>query len=329
MTAFAHASALRHFINFCDRERPDVVSMMPEQFDTARRVTKKSEMVPTELLVDLLEEAAKQPGAEEIAVNYAGCVSLQGFGPANLLWTHCVNVGEIIRYSKKFTHIDNASIATHSSQIGIEVHWHFAVTCSGQQGVAQFSTAVLVHAVRMLRQAFNSNWSPIRIEVQHAKPNQTRDIRQFYRCPVSYNATSYSIIFNSADLDIPLKKCTAESFSFLERRLSRLSEASPMTIQGQVENIIESELACGSVDLENISDILATKPRTLQYKLHEAGTDYNTILKRVRIRRADHYFMQSQKPTLTRLSELLGYGELSSTSRFLKKEMGRNLKADV
>ncbi|HEC27060.1 MAG TPA: AraC family transcriptional regulator [Gammaproteobacteria bacterium] len=80
-----------------------------------------------------------------------------------------------------------------------------------------------------------------------------------------------------------------------------------------------------SVTDSSVSEAVYTSKRSLQRKLHEKGTTFKTILTEVREDLALKY-IHDRKLTLTEISFMLGFSEMSSFSRAFKRWTGESPK---
>jgi len=88
-----------------------------------------------------------------------------------------------------------------------------------------------------------------------------------------------------------------------------------------VQETVARLVACGYPTIEQTARALGCSPRTLQRRLHDAGTSYGEVVDRVR---ADAAIRMLEDPSL-RLYEIgaaLGFADPSSFSRFFRRIRG-------
>ena len=85
----------------------------------------------------------------------------------------------------------------------------------------------------------------------------------------------------------------------------------------QVKAAIIDGLANGAVTEKSVAAEMYTTPRNLHRKLHKEDTSFKQLLTEVRQDLAQQY-IQDRSKTLTEISYLLGFSEVSSFSRAFK-----------
>ena len=94
-------------------------------------------------------------------------------------------------------------------------------------------------------------------------------------------------------------------------------------IQNRVITQIIEQLPSGNLSDTSIAEALYMNTRTLQRRLKEAGTSYTKLLSQVRNDLAMKY-IREKNLTLTEISFLLGFSEMSSFSLAVKKWTGKS-----
>jgi len=92
----------------------------------------------------------------------------------------------------------------------------------------------------------------------------------------------------------------------------------------QLKAIIVKNLPSGNVSTEQVAEELC---RSLQRKLHELGTTFKKEFEKCRKDLAETYVSEA-KMSLTEISFVLGFTEISSFSRSYKRWIGHSPNAD-
>ena len=93
----------------------------------------------------------------------------------------------------------------------------------------------------------------------------------------------------------------------------------------RVKVAIIDQLPSGNVTEDTVAEAIFISKRSLQRKLNEKGTTFKTILTDVRQDLALKY-IHDRKLTLTEISFMLGFSEMSSFSRAFKRWTGESPK---
>jgi AraC-like DNA-binding protein len=80
-------------------------------------------------------------------------------------------------------------------------------------------------------------------------------------------------------------------------------------------------LPTGRASIAEVAAALGINLRTLQRRLANEETAFSTLIAGVRRELAERY-LASPSYTLTRVAEMLGYGQLSSFTRWFSEEFG-------
>lgn len=139
---------------------------------------------------------------------------------------------------------------------------------------------------------------------------------QFFDAPVRFDAPQTCARFPAEILDWPVPNADVSLFPVLARHAEQLlaareREARQPEIINAVREKIVALLAHDCARLGDVADALGNTPRTLQRKLAEAGTRYQTVLDATRRELAEQY-LREPGMTMTEVAFLLGYREQSS-----------------
>ncbi|MCY1522904.1 HTH-type transcriptional activator RhaR [compost metagenome] len=88
-----------------------------------------------------------------------------------------------------------------------------------------------------------------------------------------------------------------------------------------VGKLLRRQLPSGQVTIEQVAEQMKISPRSLQRYLHAEGTSFQKLLDQTRQSMATRY-MRDSSVSLTQLSELLGYADLSAFSRAFSRWNG-------
>jgi len=144
-----------------------------------------------------------------------------------------------------------------------------------------------------------------------------------FRCPVEFNATDTQLELHLTDVDKRLTGTNDQLARLNEHIVVKyLAHSAKKDILNRAKAAIIDGLASGAVTETSISDTLHMTPRNLHRKLLKEGTSFKALLTDVRKELAQQY-SQDRSKTLTEISYLLGFSEVSSFSRAYKGWTGR------
>jgi len=175
----------------------------------------------------------------------------------------------------------------------------------------------------LCRGAYGPGCDPLEVAFTHAAPACQGDYFALFRCPVRFNAPVAELVFDRALVERPLPAANRE-----------LARANDSILRGYVDQLAADDLVSraktaildhlpsGAPSAAVIAKDLYLSARTLQRRLAEAGTAYSDVLDAVRRDLAEQYIADPNR-SLSEISYLLGFSELSGFSRAFRRWTGR------
>jgi AraC-like DNA-binding protein len=181
------------------------------------------------------------------------------------------------------------------------------------------SAATIVH---MCRVACGRDFDPDGVELPHEGRGCRRRRQEFFRAPILYGAREIAILVNAGRARRPLPSANAELAHANERVIADyLAALGGGSTSVRVRRQLIDDLPSGDVTEEGVARALHMSRRTLQRKLGDEGTTYAAVLQDVRRELAES-FIRDDSLTLSEITYLLGFSEVSSFSRSFKRWTG-------
>ena len=181
--------------------------------------------------------------------------------------------------------------------------------------------------VGMCRAAYGKGCDPLEVAFTHDAPACQGDYFGLFRCPVRFNAPDPQLVFDRALVERPLPASNRElaraNDAILRTYIDQLATGD---IVSRVKAAVLDHLPSGSPGAEVIAKDLFMSARTFQRRLADAGTAYTDILDAVRRELAAQYITDPAL-SLSEISYLLGFSELSGFSRAFKRWTGHSPSA--
>lgn len=172
------------------------------------------------------------------------------------------------------------------------------------------------------------------VELVHQPTQQAQEYQQFFPVPISFGAQRNALIFDAAILAEPLSLTDGYLTELHEQMLeSQLAQITQQTVAQKVRYCLRSAAEL-TLTRDDIAEILHISSRSLQRKLKECDTSFQTLLDEERYARACYYLEQTAL-SLTNISAQLGFSESSVFTRAFKRWSGmapneyRHLKTSV
>ena len=175
----------------------------------------------------------------------------------------------------------------------------------------------------VLRELSGESWTPVCINFHYDEPEQKWFYKSFFHAPVVFSSDFDGFVFNSCDLDIVISERQDKLLSVLDDYMENLKEDTADELSQQVKHVIRQSIVHGKCDFNQIAGVFNTSKRTLQRKLKMHDTSFQQLRKEVRFELATQYLRETNK-SLSNVSELIGFAELSIFSRTFKNRFGES-----
>ncbi len=174
----------------------------------------------------------------------------------------------------------------------------------------------------MCRALAGSDFRPREVAIAHAAPRRTEAYRSLFGCPVRFRVEHCRFLVTREEADAP-RTAPPEHLEQLHDRLmlEYLREMDAEALEARIRALIVELLPSGKVTDSRIARELHMTSRTLQRRLRERGVTFKQLLTEVRVELAEQYLREGRH-TLSEISFLLGFSELSAFSRAFRRWKG-------
>jgi len=168
-----------------------------------------------------------------------------------------------------------------------------------------------------------ANLDPARVCFTQPKPRNTGRHYALFRCPLEFDCAARKLVLRVGDVDKRLTGANDELARLNEHIVVKyLAHSAKADIVNRVKAAIIENLASGTVTETTIAEALHMTPRNLHRQLSKEGSSFKRLLTEVRRELAEQYIHDRSK-SLTEISYLLGFSEISSFSRAFKGWTGQ------
>ena len=182
-------------------------------------------------------------------------------------------------------------------------------------------------AVQLCRMVYGEPFNPTRVTFRHPVATNAHAYYEFFRCQLDFDAEATELVMPVAVADEELPGFNPQLVhKFDELIIDYLRQRDRSDIVGRVRGAIFEELPSGEVSLEKTAAMLNMSGRNLARKLADQGQSFKGLLTEVRRELAEKY-IRDRSLTLTEISFLLGFAEMSSFSRAYKGWSGSSPSA--
>ncbi|WP_437730401.1 AraC family transcriptional regulator [Sorangium sp. So ce1335] len=179
--------------------------------------------------------------------------------------------------------------------------------------------------LRCFRQCAGVEFSPLRVTFRHAAPRDLAAHRDFFRCPLEFEAPRDGFAFPASLLEIVPRDANPALSEFFFRHaedLRRRRAAEPSRTSDQAREVVARLLASGEPSASVVARRLGTSERSLRRHLEEEGTTLRQIVGEVRHQTAEELLREGDA-SLTEIAFLLGFSDVATFARAFKRWSGR------
>jgi len=182
--------------------------------------------------------------------------------------------------------------------------------------------AVAAMVITMCRASFSPSFIPRYVWLAHPRPACADKLAAFFRAPVEYDAEQVGILIGEHEATAPLPTSSPELAHANEKViLDYLARLDRSHVAPQLKAKLVDALPSGAPDVEHLASALNMSLRSLQRKLQEEGTSFNTLLDETRRELATCY-IDDRQLSISEISYLLGFSEPANFTRAFRRWTG-------
>lgn len=311
---------LTHYVDVARRIGVDPYAMIKQAGIRADFLNEPDNLLAASAAMRLVEDTAVAARCEAFGLLLAEQATNASLGPVGLLLqvepTVRDAVQALIRYQKLFNDVLSFDL-DEASEIPI-IQLRMAPGLASRQLIE----AILGQTVQVLRAVSGGRWQPESVHLRHAAPADPAAHKRLFRCAVEFDAAFDGIVCAPGALEIQSPQGNADLAVHARKYLDILSAGQETTsTTDQVRQAINKLIGSGSITRNKVAGVLAINPRMLQRMLEYEGTNFAVLLNECR-RELSHRYITTSSKCLLEISELLGYANASSFSRWFSREFG-------
>jgi AraC-like DNA-binding protein len=277
--------------------------------------------------LDLLRnDVADQTGDRFFGLREAEYILPSHIGALGFAWLASTSLRSAMERLQRYIQVihEKTEITLKEDSTALIVGIHSEATTSNDYHGDSGNLAVLT---RMCRFIVGEDWNPDRVTLAHPAPADTSYYFQYFRCPIEFNAEHHSIHIDRQQADQHLTGSNKQLAQLNDHMVVRyLASQSRGDIVSQVKTAILENLGEGGICESIVAESLHMSTRNLHRKLNSVNTSFKTLLLETRSELANQYINDASL-TLTEISYMLGFSEISSFSRAYKRWTGQSPSA--
>ena len=274
----------------------------------------------------IMAEAAELSGDPVFGLKEAKYFLPSHLGPLGFAWLASTSLQSAFERLQRYIHVlhEKIEVSVFEEPRALVVSMHVNAESANR---FERDISILGILVKMSRFIAGEGWNPLKITISHPAPVDTSYFFQLFRCPVEFDAQLNSIHIDGQQAVEHLTGSNKQMAQLNDHMVIRyLAAQSKDDIVSQVKAIILEHLGEGGICESVVAQDLHMSTRNLNRKLNAANTTFKTLLLETRSELASQY-INDPGLTLTEITYMLGFSEISSFSRAYKRWTGQSPSA--
>jgi len=277
--------------------------------------------LPAEAVVSLLEDSARLSGRSDFGLRMAEARRLTDFGAISLLIMHQPTLRDVLTTLTRHLNMLNESLAMHvvdNGELAI-IKEELAVDVPGSK--SQCVELIVGAMYGLLKDLLGEDWRPLSVHFTHAAPADLATHRRFLKGDLEFESSFNGIVLPVSDLQKPNRAGNPALAQYAQQYLDTMHPDAPKSMINEARKAIYLLLPLGTASVARVARAVGLHERTLQRRLAADGFEFSDLVKEARRDLALRY-ISDKRHSITRISETLGYGQLSSFTRWFSAEFG-------
>ena len=238
-------------------------------------------------------------------------------------WMSSSTLRSALQRLQRFIHIVNRDLEVRLEENDQGLCIEVVTTCEeSPRSEPWYADADMSNIITMCRANYGQRLNPVSVSFRHPAPDCSGEYFALFRCPVHFDSERTCMLLSRQDVDRRLPGSNPMMSQIHDQEIIRyLARLDKNDIVQKVKNAIIELLPDGRLSDNKVAEALFMSPRNLQRKLEAEGTTFKTLLTEIRRDLALKY-IQDAELTLTEISFMLGFSEMSAFSRAFKQWTG-------
>lgn len=257
--------------------------------------------------------ALETVGGRDLGLRIASQALPHQLDVATMAALHAADLGDALRKKARYKRLScpqDITVEIRGGEARVRYHWTRA---EGELPMLLVDTT-FANTLALARRGTGTQVTPLRLELARRRVDPAALTRHF-GCPIRFDAPADVLVFDAAALAIPFVTHNADLVAMLLPGLeAALDERPGRTLADDVRLALRRRMTGERPSVDQLARDLHIAPRTLQRRLGELGTSYQSLLDDVR-HQAARNLLSTTDLDASEIAFLLGFEELNSFSR--------------
>jgi AraC-like DNA-binding protein len=320
--AFVRAAALTNYVKVAGEVGLTPSRLLRDAHLDAKALSSLEIRLPAATVGSLLEASASLSGCPNFGLRMAESRRLSDFGPIGLLLMHQPTVSHALTIVIRYQNMLNEALAMRIEETRdlVLIKEELAAEFPGRKTQ---SVELLVGVMYgLIRSVLGEKWTAAAVHFTHAAPGDLSVHRRFFRAPVQFDSEFNGIVCLAPDFHKPNPAADPVLARYAERYIDTMQSEVSGAAASDVRKAIYLLLPLSRASIVHVASTLGLNIRTLQRRLAGEGAEFSDLLNQVRRELAVRY-IADKRNSVTRIAGTLGYGEVSSFTRWFIAEFGK------
>ncbi|QTF09840.1 AraC family transcriptional regulator [Brenneria izadpanahii] len=321
------ATMMEGLERFIEQQGADAAGVLARAGLKSELLKKPNQPISFGRYCQAVNEAAKQTGNENFGLMFGAQFLPQQLGLLGYLCLSSRTLGQALTNLARYfpLHQQNSELRLSQQPDGYRLEYRVddAVVIDRRQN-AELSMMIFLN---IMRHVLGNDWSPAKVYFEHKAPRAKRAHLQLFGCVVYFQKPQNAIFFSREVMNRPMPECNDYLFNVVRHSLEIVGEQnqSAVNLVSEVKSELITLLATGNPRLDTIAKRLKMPSWTLQRRLAEYGVSFKDMIESTR-RELAVYYLEQRQVSISELSALLGYAEVSVLSRAFHRWYGASPK---
>jgi len=279
------------------------------------------QLIPAQSMCDIMEISAERLACPDFGLRLSQQQGVSMLGAVGLVVQQANTIGEALQLLQRYLHIHSQAgslqmdVQHGLAQLSYTPHYDYQ---GRNQQLIDLTLGVGLNILTML---VGKHFRAKAIYFSYQTPADLRIYHRLFHAPLMFNSEDNRVLLDQNMLSLPVQSDRSEFKAFIDGYLAQLESAAPTLLEEKVELLIRQLVHTGNCNLSRTANMLNIHPRTLQRRLANRNTRFQQLLDQVRKQMALRY-LQETEISITQLSQMLGFAEVSVFSRVFRGWMG-------
>ncbi len=319
-TYFIRAESLSGFSDLVSQYGVDPQSLYQTANLSPQSLKNFDNVLPYSAVLNLLELASKVCGREDFGLQLTKFQKTLPLGVLGLLIQQCPDIKTALHTVIKYYRFHSRGNAWELQKDKKSAYLVRHDLLAGSTPSLQYISLSIAHALRGMKAICDTrDWKPTYISFTHSAPSTPNLYEDFFKLPVRFNQDIACLAFPVEDLERKIPHSNTDLQKILQEKVIEVEKGDDTknSFISTVEILIRQNLHTDECTLANIAKLLTIHPKKLQRELKQHRITFRELKAEIKLDAAEHFIRESDL-SLTTISEMLGFSEVSALSRAFK-----------